>query len=163
MLPHRASPAPRVPTINCTILIWLRTTKLANSRSDWSPRASLTHDDARSAFHVDAPKFQFFNRDGNAWNATGKRAQIDIRSKQVAMRDDVRVSQASGGSQGRFVLTTQALDADTVNKRLLSAVTVTIQRPGSILRGIGFKADLDTQRFELASAVRGRFEVQHAR
>lgn len=124
-----------------------------------SPR--LTHDDARSAFHVDQPKFQFFNRDGNAWNATGKRAQIDTRSKQVAMRDEVRVIQASGGPQGKFVLTTQSLDADTVNKRLNSTVTVTIQRPGSILRGIGFNADLNTKRFELASALRGRFEVHN--
>jgi len=123
-----------------------------------SPR--LTHDDARSAFHVDAPKFQFFNHDGKAWNATGKRALVDTRSKQVALREDVRVSQVSTGAQGRFVLTTQALDADTVNKRLTSDTTVTVQRPGSILRGIGLTANLDTKQFDLAAAVRGRLEVR---
>jgi lipopolysaccharide export system protein LptC len=123
-----------------------------------SPR--LTHDDARSAFHVDAPVFKFYNRDGKAWNATSKRAQIGTRDKKVEMRDDVRVTQANGGAQGKFVLTTQALDADTIIKRLTSDVTVTVQRPGSILRGVGMVANLDTRRFDLAAAVRGRFEVQ---
>lgn len=122
-----------------------------------SPR--LTHDDARSAFHVDAPEFKFFNSDGNAWDATAKHAQIDTRSKQVAMREDVRVIQAGGGPKGKFVLTSQALDADTNNKLLTSQVTVTVQRPGSILRGIGLTANLNTKQFELAAAVRGRFEV----
>lgn len=125
-----------------------------------SPR--LTHDDARSAFHVDLPKFQFFNSEGAAWNATAQRAQINTNSKQVDLRDDVRLTQA-GGAQGKFVLTTQALDADTVNKKLRSDVTVTVQRPGSILRGIGMTADIDTKQFDLAAAVRGRFEVIRAR
>jgi lipopolysaccharide export system protein LptC len=124
-----------------------------------SPR--LTHDDARSAFHVDKPKFQFFNSDGKAWNAIGERAQIDTRSKQVALRDNVRLSQAQVGADDKFVLITQALDADTVNKKLRSDVTVTVQRPGSILRGVGMTADLDTKQFDLAAAVRGRFEVIH--
>jgi lipopolysaccharide export system protein LptC len=124
-----------------------------------SPR--LTHDDARSAFHVDKPKFQFFNSDGKAWNATGERAQIDTRSKKVELRDNVHLTQALDGTKGNFVLTTQALDADTVNKKLHSDVTVTVQRPGSILRGVGMTADLDTKRFDLAAAVRGRFEVIH--
>jgi lipopolysaccharide export system protein LptC len=124
-----------------------------------SPR--LTHDDARSAFHVDQPRFQFFNRDGKAWNASSQRAQIDTRSKQVELRDNVRLLQAGVGAQGKFVLTTQALDADTVQKKLRSDVTVTVQRPGSILRGIGMTADLDTKKFDLAAAVRGRFEVIH--
>lgn len=124
-----------------------------------SPR--LTHDDARSAFHIDDPKFRFFNREGNAWNAASKYALINTQTKMVAMRDNVRVTQASSESKGEFVLTTQALDADTNNKLLSSETTVTVQRPGSILRGIGMKADLDTKSFELAAAVRGRFEVRH--
>jgi lipopolysaccharide export system protein LptC len=124
-----------------------------------SPR--LTHDDARSAFHVDAPVFKFYNSDGKAWNATSKRAQIGTIDKKVAMRDDVRVAQAAGGAQGKFVLTTQSLDADTISKQLTSDVTVTVQRPGSILRGVGLIANLDTRQFDLAAAVRGRFEVQH--
>lgn len=124
-----------------------------------SPR--LTHDDARSAFHVDKPKFQFFNSDGKAWNAASERAQIDTRSKQVALRENVRLSQVADGADDKFVLLTQELDADTVNKKLRSDVTVTVQRPGSILRGVGMTADLDTKQFDLAASVRGRFEVIH--
>jgi lipopolysaccharide export system protein LptC len=126
-----------------------------------SPR--LTHDDARSAFHVDAPEFRFFNDDGNAWDATARTARIDTRSKRVAMRDQVRLTQTSGAPGERLVVTSQALDADTNARRLTSDTTVTVQRPGSILRGIGLDADLDTRHFELASAVRGRFEVRNRR
>lgn len=121
----------------------------------------LSHDDARTAFHVEKPVFQFFNTDGNAWDAQSLRAQIDTRSKQVAMRDSVVVTQKLQDSDGEFRLETEALDADTNARIITSDQAVTLRRPGSILSGIGLTADLDTKQFQLAAAVRGRFEVRH--
>jgi lipopolysaccharide export system protein LptC len=121
----------------------------------------LSHDDAREAFHVELPVFQFFNSEGSAWNATSRRALISTRSKTVAMRERVRVTQAAQDSGGEFKLETEALDADTSAKKITTNSAVTMRRPGSILQGIGLMADLDTRQFELTSAVRGRFEVHH--
>lgn len=122
----------------------------------------LSHDDARDAFHVQAPVFQFFNNTGKAWDAISKRALINTRTKRVSMRDNVRVTQSpQAGNAGQFTLDTQALEADTDARRITSNVAVTLRRPGSILQGVGLTAELDTKQFALAATVRGRFEVKH--
>ncbi len=121
----------------------------------------LSHDDVREAFHVERPVFQFFNSEGTAWNATSRRALINTRSKRIAMRDKVLVIQAAQAGGSEFRLETESLEADTDAKRITSSSAVTMRRPGSILQGIGLMADLDTRQFELAAAVRGRFEVNH--
>ena len=122
----------------------------------------LIHDGQRRSYEVDQPDFLFYTSGGEAWQAQSKRATIDIGTRRVALREQVRCQpEASGSDRSTWVLHTEALDADPDRKTLSSNLPVTLDRPGSILRGIGLTAQLDSKQFELAATVRGVFKASH--
>ncbi len=121
----------------------------------------LIHDDQRRSYNVDRPEFLFYTGSGGAWKASSRRAEIDIKTRKVAMREQVHCTPVAGADSLPWVLTTEALDADPDRKTLSSELAVTLARPGSILHGIGLTAQLDSKQFDLAAAVRGTFKANH--
>lgn len=121
----------------------------------------LIHDDQRRSYDVDLPEFLFYTSSGDAWKAISRKAAIDIKTRRVAMRDQVHCAPLAGAGSLPWVLTTEALDADPDRKTLSSERPVTLARPGSILHGIGLTARLDSKQFDLAAAVRGTFKANH--
>lgn len=120
----------------------------------------LSHDEQRKSYDVDAPEFLFYTSSGGAWKANARRAAIDIKTRKVAMREQVHCTPVAGADGLPWVLTTEALDADPNHKTLSSELPVTLARPGSILHGTGLSVQLDSKRFDLAAAVRGTFNLE---
>jgi lipopolysaccharide export system protein LptC len=108
---------------------------------------------------IAAPRLRFPDASGEVWTTRADSAFVTAEADRVRLSGDVLLEgpPAEGGTPPR--LATRQLDLFPADNRIASAVEVTLTGPGSILRGRGLAADLDTRRFEL-DQPEGRFETR---
>ncbi|HET6604964.1 MAG TPA: LPS export ABC transporter periplasmic protein LptC [Xanthomonadaceae bacterium] len=106
---------------------------------------------------VQSPRFVFPDPDGSPWQARSDRAWVSAEGDEIRLLRDVRV-EGRGKKGGRIELTTSELSVFPRERRAETGQSVTVTAPGSILRGLGLRADFDARRIELLSEVRARYD-----
>jgi len=102
------------------------------------------------------------NSKSGSWEVSSKTGWVSAEGDELRLRGDVIATNAGSdggaGTVGAPVkMTTQELNVFPDTKRATSAADVTITQPGSILRGHGMNALLDSKRIQLKSNVKGRY------
>lgn len=96
------------------------------------------------------------NSHSGPWEVRSKTGWVSAEGDELRLRGDVVATNA--GSDGAPVkLATQELNVFPDTKRATSAADVIVTQPGSILRGHGMNALLDSKRIQLKSNVKGRY------
>lgn len=105
------------------------------------------------------PLFLLPVSDGNGsngyWEVRSRQGWVSAEGDEVRLTGDVNATSPQGATPTTFV--TQTLNVFPRSNRASSRDVVTITRPGSILRGRGFDANLKSKRYALLADVRTRY------
>lgn len=131
----------------------------ADGNESFTLRApKLARDPVLETMDVTTPLFLIPARqEGNdAWQLRAKTGWISANSDELRLRGDVNA--VSDGEQSPKVdIDTQQLNVYPDADRIDSAVQVTVNQPGSILRGNGLEVNLATKQYTLLSEVKSRY------
>jgi lipopolysaccharide export system protein LptC len=121
----------------------------------------LARREGNDSLYVNAPKYFFVGSDGSEWYGTSQYAWIDSDNDLVKLigKIDMRRPPTTDGEAAQI----HTADATvwTRDKRMATAAPSVIREPGSILRGVGMKADFDTHELELLSDVHATLSPRH--
>ena len=92
------------------------------------------------------------------WRGRAERGWVSAEADRVRLIGDVELRSSPQPDQGVMRLTADSLDLLPEASRAETDSAVTIEGPGSILRGRGLRADLSTRDVELLAEVTGRYE-----
>ena len=98
--------------------------------------------------------------DAAPWEVRADTGWVSAEGDELRLRGDV-VASTTGSASKPVKMTTEQLNVFPDSKRATSAVAVTVTQPGSILRGLGMEALLDSRRVRLKSNVRVRYVPPH--
>ena len=146
-------------------------TRLANMRSDYRLQDfELVALDAQGteAFTLRAPKlerhpgdqtmtlatpvFLLPDRSGGHWEVRSQQGWVSAEGDEMRLTGDVKATSPTGTTPTTFA--TSTLNVFPRTNRATSRDVVTVTRPGSILRGRGFEANLKSKRYTLLADVR---------
>lgn len=131
----------------------------AQGRESFTLRAPrLARDPRDKTMEIATPLFLIPPRDGSgdAWQVTAEHGWVSAEGDELRLRDAVKAE--SDGSTGvPVVVTTEQLNVFPETDRVASPVAVAINRPGSILRGVGLEVDLASKQYTLQSEVTSRY------
>lgn len=102
------------------------------------------------------PLFLLPDKQGDYWHVRSKTGWVSAGGDEMRLRGNVRINSPEGDPTPT-TMNTEQLNVFPDSNRVTSAVVVTINQPGSILRGRGLEADLDTKRYSLLSQVHSRY------
>ncbi len=131
--------------------------------ADGKPRFTLaaprlTRHPHLGTFDIDAPRIDLAGDERGRWDVTAAHAWIDADSKLLRLRTDVRAARIVHDGSRDVRIATDSLAADLEANTLATADPVVVEQPGSILRGRGLAADLDTDFYVLEHEVRARYD-----
>jgi len=122
----------------------------------------MQRDAGDQSFQIATPLFLLPDSEGQHWEMRSRTAWVSPKGDEIRLQGEV-----DGRSpQGAEVPTSFKTDSLNVFPRKNLAVTdaaVTITRPGSILTGVGFETNTQTQQYTLKSQVKSRYEPTIAR
>ena len=98
--------------------------------------------------------------DAAPWEVRADTGWVSAEGDELRLRGDV-VAKTTGSASRPVKMTTEQLNVFPDDKRATSPVAVTVTQPGSILRGSGMEALLDSRRVRLTSNVRVRYVPSH--
>lgn len=98
--------------------------------------------------------------DAAPWEVRARTGWVSAEGDELRLRGDVIASTTSDAARP-VKMTTEQLNVFPDSKRATSPVAVTVTQPGSILRGSGMEALLDSRRVRLKSNVRVRYVPPH--
>ena len=98
--------------------------------------------------------------DAAPWEVRADTGWVSAEGDELRLRGDV-VAETTGSASKPVKMTTEQLNVFPDSKRATSPVAVTVTQPGSILRGSGMEALLDSRRVRLKSNVRVRYAPPH--
>ena len=113
----------------------------------------LARREGNDSLYINAPKYTFNATDGSVWYGTSQYAWVSSDSNLVKLIGKVDMHRPSKGKISEAEIHTADATVWTQDKRMASAAPSVIQEPGSILRGVGMKADFNTRTLELLSDV----------
>lgn len=113
----------------------------------------LARREGNESLYVNAPKYFFVASDGSNWYGTSQYAWISSDNDVVKLIGKVDLHRPPTPQVSKAEIHTADATVWTDDKRMASAAPSVIQQPGSILRGVGMKADFDTRSLELLSDV----------
>ncbi|MGH8124659.1 MAG: LPS export ABC transporter periplasmic protein LptC [Rhodanobacteraceae bacterium] len=113
----------------------------------------LARREGNDALYVNAPKYFFVASDGSDWYGTSQYAWISSDNNLVKLIGKVDIRRPPTAHLSAAEIHTADATVWTQDKRMATAAPSIIQEPGSILRGVGMKADFDTRTLELLSDV----------
>ncbi|MDE2270568.1 MAG: LPS export ABC transporter periplasmic protein LptC [Xanthomonadaceae bacterium] len=113
----------------------------------------LARREGNDSLYVNAPKYFFVASDGSDWDGTSQYAWISSDNTLVKLIGKIQMRRPPTATVPEADIQTADATVWTQDKRLATAAPSVIQEPGSILRGIGMKADFDTRTLELLSDV----------
>lgn len=117
----------------------------------------LTRHPFLGSLDIDQPRFQVPDGKGGIWNARANDAWVRPDAGQIRLLGDVQV--LAPGTAGKAAkLVSELIDVFPKERRLASDDAVTVTGPGSILSGVGMRADMQTRFVELLSEVQARYE-----
>jgi lipopolysaccharide export system protein LptC len=115
----------------------------------------LERREGNDSLYINAPKYTFNASDGSVWHGTSQYAWVSNDNNLVKLIGKVDMLRPPLGKISEAEVHTSDATVWTQDKRMASAAPSIIQEPGSILRGVGMKADFDTHYLELLSDVHG--------
>ncbi|GIX35473.1 MAG: hypothetical protein KatS3mg126_1252 [Lysobacteraceae bacterium] len=92
------------------------------------------------------------------WRSRADRGWVSADADRIRLLGAVELQDEAAPAGTRVRMTTEALDLLPRENRAETGHAVTIEGPGSILRGRGLLADLSQRRVQLLSEVTGRHE-----
>ena len=113
----------------------------------------LARREGNDSLYVNAPKYYFVASDGSSWDGTSQYAWISSGNNLVKLIGKVDLRRPPTATVSQAEIHTADATVWTQDKRMASAAPSVIQQPGSILRGVGMRADFDTHTLELLSDV----------
>lgn len=120
-----------------------------------APRAAR-HPGA-GTFDIDSPRFVLRDAEGVDWNVRAKRGWVRADGRELRLVGDVNMERRTPVAADAIALRSERIDAQLDPNIISSPLAVTIERPGSILTGIGLRAEIDHKRLLLKDQVHGRF------
>ncbi|WHZ20857.1 MAG: hypothetical protein OJF55_003006 [Rhodanobacteraceae bacterium] len=117
----------------------------------------LARREGNDSLYVNAPKYLFVASDGSDWNGTSQYAWISADNTLVKLIGKVDMRRPPKARISEAEIHTADATVWTQDKRMATEAPSVIQEPGSILTGVGMKADFDTSTLELLSDVHGTF------
>jgi lipopolysaccharide export system protein LptC len=113
----------------------------------------LARREGNDSLYINAPEYSFVASDGSDWHGTSQYAWISSDNDLVKLIGKVDLHRPPTPNVSKAEIHTADATVWTNEKRMASAAPSVIQEPGSILRGVGMKADFDTRSLELLSDV----------
>lgn len=113
----------------------------------------LARREGNDSLYVNAPQYYFVASDGSEWNGTSQYAWISADNNTVKLIGKVDMRRPPTPKISEAEIHTADATVWTQDKRMATAAPSVIQEPGSILRGVGMKADFDTRSLDLLSDV----------
>jgi len=107
---------------------------------------------------IDTPRFRMFDGRRNEWLAHSRDGWVRDDAKELRLTGAVEATRTASATAGAVAIRSEQLTALLAENRITSETAVTIEQAGSILRGTGLRADLDTDRFLLEHKVSARYE-----
>ena len=98
--------------------------------------------------------------EGVDWNVRAKSGWVRADGRELRLVGDVNMERRTPVPSDAIALRSERIHAQLDPNILTSTLAVTIERPGSILSGIGLNADLDRKRLTLKDQVHGRFDAR---
>jgi lipopolysaccharide export system protein LptC len=118
----------------------------------------LTRHPHLGTFDIDAPRIAMAGDERGAWDVTASHAWVDADTKLLRLNTDVRAARTLPDGSRDVRIATDSLAADMAANTLATADRVVVEQPGSILRGRGLLADLDTDVYVLEHEVSVRYD-----
>jgi len=123
-----------------------------------APALARRNDDG--SLWVDAPNFLIAAKTGAPWKGQSQSAFVNKDGTHMLLAGEVQMQRDATDAAGAARVETRDMDAYPKENRLQTAAAATITQPGSILRGTGMKADLNTHQLELLADVHASFARQ---
>ncbi|MGA9829325.1 MAG: LPS export ABC transporter periplasmic protein LptC [Rhodanobacteraceae bacterium] len=120
------------------------------------PRLARRGDDG--SINVDRPRYVIIDSKGLRWHGTSDAAWVNRAGSVMRMEGHVDMRRDPAPNLETTRIVTSDLTAWLKEKRMQTAAPTQITQPGSILRGIGMKADLDAHTLDLLADVHGSFQ-----
>lgn len=119
---------------------------------------SLARDPVLETMDVVTPLFLIPPKQdgGDGWQVRAKTGWVSADGDELRLRGDVNAV-SDGRQSAKIDIDTQQLNVFPDADRVDSAALVTINRPGSILRGNGLVVNLATKQYTLQSEVKSRY------
>ncbi|HET9818124.1 MAG TPA: LPS export ABC transporter periplasmic protein LptC [Rhodanobacteraceae bacterium] len=121
----------------------------------------LARREGNDSLYVNAPKYFFVGSDGSEWYGTSQYAWINADSDLVKLIGKIDMRRPPTAEVEAAQIHTADATVWTNDKRMATAAPSVIREPGSILRGVGMKADFDTHELELLSDVHATLSPRH--
>lgn len=119
-----------------------------------APKLARTPGDRTMSLNT--PLFLLPDKRGRYWEVRSNTGWVSAEGDEVRLRGNVRTTSPKQDLRPT-ALNTEQLNVFPDDNRATSTAVVTITQPGSILRGRGLEADLDTKRYRLLSEVHQRY------
>jgi len=120
-----------------------------------APRAA--RHPGQGTFDIESPQFVLRDAEGVDWNVRAKRGWVRADGRELRLVGDVNMERRTPVPADAIALRSERIDAQLDPNVISSPVSVTIERPGSILTGVGLHAEIDHKRLMLKDQVHGRF------
>ena len=124
------------------------------------PRLARRSDDG-SVF-VTTPDYVLVDGNGHPWNGKSDAAWVNKDGTLMLLQGHVEMHREASGPTKPVDIVTRDLTTWPKAKKMETAAPATITQPGSILRGVGMRGDLNTKILELLSDVHAILEPKHA-
>ena len=109
----------------------------------------LARREGDDSLYVNAPVYTIYGTDHADWHGTSQYAWVSADNSLVKLIGKVDMHRPAVGQVKAAEVHTADATVWTQDKRMASAAPSIIQQPGSIMRGVGMKADLNTHSLEL--------------
>lgn len=116
-----------------------------------APLLSRRGDDG--SIHVDTPNYQLVDGKGNIWKGKSESAWVNKDGSLMKLQGAVEMHRDPTPTLKAAQFNTSDLTAWPKERRMESAAPTTFAEPGSLLRGIGMQADLNTHQLDLLANV----------
>lgn len=112
---------------------------------------------------VTQPDYVMIDGNGNPWNGTSDAAWISKDGTVMKLEGKVAMHREPGADVEPATIETADLVTWPKDKRMETDAATRITEPGSILRGIGMRADLDGKNLELLSDVHATLQTPRSK
>jgi lipopolysaccharide export system protein LptC len=121
------------------------------------PRLARRGEDG--SIFVATPDYVLYDGGGHAWKGTSESAWVSKDGAIMKLDGKVEMHRVPGGAVQPATIETADLVAWPKEQRMQTDAAARIVQPGSILRGVGMRADLDGKNLELLSDVHATLET----
>lgn len=108
---------------------------------------------------IEQPRFLFPDEQTQPWTARADRAWASADGEQLRLDGDVALDGPDESERGPLAFRSESLSIYPKERRAASDALVEFTSAHSILEGRGFRADMQTRRFQLLNEVSGHYET----